>query len=254
MAASTPQDGAAYGEGCINSADDPDVSGAWGLTTNKFKFHQNVGIGPRAVPDDKRFKPVVDDQSLDELLVQSFSVNTDRKVQWVCEMYRDWWFRCVSQVQCDSRIKWANLEDCKSGSKSNFCYALCHFVTEIRRKDGKEFLGKTLHEIVICLQFFLQKSGIEWKLLDDPEFVKLKHTLDNVMKQHAEMGVGQRTKAQSISLGQEDVMWAKGILGEANPVQLRDTIQYLLGVNLVLRGGRNTSNYGSWDMTRRSRS
>ena len=87
------------------------------------------------------------------------------------------------------------------------------------------------------MQFFLQKSGVEWKLLDDEAFVKLRHTLDNLMKQRAEMGVGQRVKAQSISLGQEDVMWMKGILGESNPVQLRDTVQYLLGVNLALRGG-----------------
>ncbi len=54
------------------------------------------------------------------------------------------------------------------------------------------------------------------------------------------MGVGQRKKAQSISLSEEDVMWSKGILGEANPVQLRDAVQYLLGVNLALRGGGGT--------------
>ncbi len=237
MSASTPRADAAYGDGCVKPLDDPDVSGAWGTTSNKFKFHQNIDTSRSKLVEDNRFKPAVGDESLDELSVHSFSVNTDRKVQWVCDMYRNWWFRRVSQVECDSRIKWAKLEDCKNGSKANFCYSLCHFLIEIRCKDTKEFPGKTLHEIVICMQFFLQKSGVEWKLLDDEAFVKLRHTLDNLMKQRAEMGVGQRVKAQSISLGQEDVMWMKGILGESNPVQLRDTVQYLLGVNLALRGG-----------------
>ncbi len=50
------------------------------------------------------------------------------------------------------------------------------------------------------------------------------------------MGVGQRTRAEPISLTQENVMWDKGILGEGNPTQLRETVQYLLGVNLALRG------------------
>ncbi len=172
--ASTPQEDCAYGAGCISPVDDPDISGAWGTTSNKFKFRQNI--------PDKRFKPVVDDECIDELSVHSFSVNTDRKVQWVCDMYKDWWFNRVAQVDCDSRIKWARLEDCKSGSKASFCYSMCHFVAEIRRKDGKEFPGKTLHEIIICMQFYLQKVGVEWKLLDDPAFVKLRHTLDNVMK------------------------------------------------------------------------
>ncbi len=114
---------------------------------------------------------------------------------------------------------------------------MCHFLSEIRRCDGKEFLGKTLHEIVICMQFHLQKVGLEWKLLDVEEFVKLRHTLDNLMKQRASMGVGHRTRAEPISLTQENVMWDKGVLGEATPTQLRDTVQYLLGVNLALQGG-----------------
>ncbi len=102
MCESTPREDAAYGAGCISSADDPDVSGAWGSTSNKFKFRQNIGLGCQK---DTRFKLAVDDSLLDELSVCSFSVNTDHKVQWVCEMYHDWWFSHVAQVDCDSRIK-----------------------------------------------------------------------------------------------------------------------------------------------------
>ncbi len=37
---------------------------------------------------------------------------------------------------------------------------------------------------------------------------------------------------------EEEVMWETGILGEAEPNQLQDTVLFLLGVNLALRGGQ----------------
>lgn len=65
---------------CVAPVDDPDVSGAWGLTSSKFKFRQNISLGSQKPLDDKRFKPAVGDDSLVELSVRSFSVNTDRKI------------------------------------------------------------------------------------------------------------------------------------------------------------------------------
>lgn len=73
--------------------------------------------------------------------------------------------------------------------------------------------------------------------MDDPDFVRLQFTLDNVMKAHAKQGLGQKKSAQIISVTDEEKMWNDGILGESNPDQLRDTVMYLLGINLALRGG-----------------
>ena len=110
MSASTPRADAAYRDGCVKPLDNPDVSGAWGTTSNKFKFRQNIDTSRSKLVEDNWFKPAVGDESLDELSVRSFSVNTDKKVQWVCDMYRDWWFCRVSQVECDSRINGQNLK------------------------------------------------------------------------------------------------------------------------------------------------
>ncbi len=207
------------------------------MTSNKFKFRQNIGLGCHK---DKRFKPAVDDECLDELSVRSFSVNTDCKVQWVCEMYHDWWFSHVAQVDCDSRIKWAQLEMCQTGLKANFCYSLCHFLSEIRRKDGNEYPGKTLHEIMICMQFYLQKVGVEWKLLDDPAFVKLRHTLDNLIKQCAEMGVGQRKRAESIfESRRRDVVEGSVGRGKSGAVARHSPVP--VGCKSRFEGGKNTS-------------
>ncbi len=237
VVSSTPVGEEAYAEGCLGLVDDREVQKSLEKAKSKFKFCSDVGIGSRTVSTKSRIKSAIDDTSLDDLGVWSFSLNTDKKVQWVSDLYRDWWYIRCREPTCNLRIKWASLESIKNGSKANFCYAMCHFISEVRRRDGKEFPGKMLHEIVICMQFHLQKIGVEWKLLEGPDFVKLRHTVDNLMKQRTSIGVGKRMSAAPISLSQENVMWDKGVLGESTPTQLRDTVQYLLGVNLALRGG-----------------
>ena len=63
-------------------------------------------------------------------------------------------------------------------------------VTEIRKLDGSEFPGKTLYEIVLCIQFYLETHGFAWKIVDDEIFHVVKYTLDNVMKDKCSRGIG----------------------------------------------------------------
>ncbi len=67
--------------------------------------------------------------------------------------------------------------------------------------------------------------------------MRLCFTLDNVMKQRAKAGLGLKQSAQVISVTDEEKMWADRVLGDSNPDQLRNTLMYLLGINLALRGG-----------------
>ncbi len=119
----------------------------------------------------------------------------------------------------------------------NFCFALSAFVSEIKKKDGSEFPGSTLYQIVICIQFFIEKNGLKLKLLDHLDFVPLRFTLDNLMKECTHAGLGRKKSADVITLDDEEKMWADGILGDESPEQLRDTVMYLLGLNLALHGG-----------------
>ena len=43
-------------------------------------------------------------------------------------------------------------------------------------------------------------------------------------------------QAQVITEEMEDTLWAKGLLGDDNPVKLLDTLVYVLGLHLALRG------------------
>ena len=77
-----------------------------------------------------------------------------------------------------------------------------------------------------------------WKLNKDPCFLDVKMVLDNVMKECAHDCVGMvKKQAEFISLEYEDHLWKCCTLGEDTPDKLRDTVLFVLGINLALRAG-----------------
>ena len=65
----------------------------------------------------------------------------------------------------------ADLYDVSTSTVENINFALCHFITEIRKVDGTDFPPRTLYQTIICVQFHLEKLGLHWKSLDDDKFV-----------------------------------------------------------------------------------
>ena len=107
-----------------------------------------------------------------------------------------------------------------------------------KKKGGGDFLGHTLYQFCIAIQCYLKRNKISWKLVDGPDFRDLRTVLDNVMKIRAENNVGTvKKQVQLISYEYENYLWTEGILSEQTPDQLRDTILFLLGINLVLCAG-----------------
>ncbi len=139
---------------------------------------------------------------------------------------------------CDSRIKWSNIEAAEI-SKPNLAYSLSCFLSEVRKKDGSEYPGDTLYQLLICLQFHLERTGRHWKLIDGEDFIPLKFTLDNLMKERAALGLGKRKSSSPISVSEENILWEKGMLGTDSPDTLCDTVLFLLGLHLALWGGRS---------------
>ena len=182
------------------------------------------------------FRDPLSAADLDILKNRTFADNTEKKVSWAVNLFKKWWSQRVSKPGCDMRIMWGDLNNVKQISKGNLAFSLCAFISEVKKKDGTEFPGATLYQIIVCIQFFLQKHGIDWKILDDADFMRLRFTLDNVMKQWAKAGLGLKKSAQVISVTDKERMWEQGVLGDSNPDQLRNTVMYLLGINLALRG------------------
>ena len=113
------------------------------------------------------------------------------------------------------------------------------FIPEVTKlKDGSDYPGKTLYEMVTLIQKYLHQHNVLWKLFDDPQFLEVRTVLDNVMKERAKQNIGTVTKkAEFISMEFEDELWKKGVLGKDTPDKLRDTVLFLLGVNIGLRAG-----------------
>ena len=97
---------------------------------------------------------------------------------------------------------------------------------------------------------FLHAKKVFWFFLDhsDMTFLDLYYELDNEMKCHTLEGLGVVKSATPVSLTVEDKLWKEGKLGEENVCQLVETVLFLLGVNLGLRGAMNTRGLGVWDL------
>ena len=59
--------------------------------------------------------------------------------------------------------------------------------------------GKTLYQMIVAIQKYLNVNKINWKLVDskDPEFSELRTVLDNVMKERASLGIDRNCKEAS---------------------------------------------------------
>ena len=147
-------------------------------------------------------------------------------------MYREWRAFChgcgLEFIQCD-------LEDQAMITAETLKYALCHFITEVKKLNGKEFPGKTLYHIVVCMQFHLEYLGFAFKLINDPAFKDLKFMLDNTMKARVSHGIALTIKkADVLTATDEDLLWSMALLSTNHPDQLLNTVIYSVGKGFAL--------------------
>ena len=148
----------------------------------------------------------LDADTLESLTKKKFAMETMKKVNWVKNMYQEWMYSRnaksgVNDITCD-------LEDVQSITQESLKYSLCHFITEIKKLDGGDFPPRTLYDLVICMQFYLEIKGFSWRLICDEVFKEVKFTLDNLMKARTERGLGTSVrKAMVLNVCDEDILW-----------------------------------------------
>ena len=187
-------------------------------------------------PPPRPFNEPLPDHALAQLSNKNFSDETMRKVKWARKMYNDWRaYRHglgLEYIQCD-------LENEETLTVENIRYAMCRFITEVKKVNGEDFPGKTLYDIVVCLQFYLECRGYGYKLINDESFRDLKFTLDNTMKARTAQGIGISVRrAQVLSATDEDYLWSTGLLGTDYPDQLLNTVVFAVGKGFALRAGK----------------
>ena len=111
-----------------------------------------------------------------------------KKISWVFNMFQDWrsyrnGLGNLSYISCD-------LSDITSITEESLKFALCRFLTEAKKLDGNDYPPKTMYDILMCVQFYLETVGFSWRLISHDIFREVKFTLDNIMKSRVEQGIG----------------------------------------------------------------
>ena len=112
----------------------------------------------------------LDEVELDQLTKKTFAPDTMKNIGWVINMYDDW-HRERNEFYGDGYIL-CDLKCMINVDENNLCLAMWKFITEVCKLDGKLFPGKTVYDIVVCVQMYLEIFGYTWKLIDNEKFVR----------------------------------------------------------------------------------
>ena len=190
----------------------------------------------KTVSNKRNFK-FLTDAKIAELRKIKLKKKSENKVKWAVNAYSEWRIARLEKVEFDQKVFECDLHNLSQVSKDNLEHSLIRFVPEVTKSKGDgPYPGKTLYQLIVAIQKFLQINDIKWKLIHGDEFTDLRNVLDNVMKERCADSVGMvKKQADIISYEYEEKMWQNGILGEDTPDKLRSTILFLLGINLALR-------------------
>lgn len=176
------------------------------------------------------------DRDVSQHACENVNTNTFKKRKWAINLLRAW---MVEKTKC-STVKDVEIENYLLQDLNQL---ICRFILDAKDKAGNPFKPKTLFEIVLCIQQFINEkramrglSNIHF--LKDPQFFTIKQILDGEMKRRTREGLHTSTVSKDyITTKMECLLWEQNILGCNNPQQLIWTIFYLVGVNFGLRGG-----------------
>ena len=163
--------------------------------------------------------------------------STESKSKWAVKAYTDWRNERLRTFNYDYSIYMTDLHNLSKLTKPDLQHSLCRFVPEVTRQRGEgPYPGKTLYQMIVAIQKYLRVNKLLWDLVEGKDFSDLKIVLDNVMQERTEANIGVVTKqAEVITYDFEERLWSQGILGEDTPTKLRNTVLFLLGINLLLR-------------------
>ena len=107
----------------------------------------------KTVSNVRRFKKI-SDEKLVELKKETIKRRTYAKIQWAVKAFRDWRVNRLNDISgFDVCIYESDIDRVELLEKDSFEFAMCKFLAEVTKvKDGGEYPGKTLYQIVVSIQ------------------------------------------------------------------------------------------------------
>ena len=195
----------------------------------------------------KRSIQLTSSQRMKQLKQIQVKPNTQMNINWAIAAYNRWRNNRLETYEYDYGIYFADIMEPDKLEKMNLCHSLCYFIPKITKKSGEHFPGKTLYQLVVVIQKYLQTKKLKWRLIEDPEFADVKVVLDNVMKERAAMNLGLVSRqADLITYEMENKLWDLNLLGVDTPDKLRTTCYFYLGLRFMLRSVQDHYNLRRW--------
>lgn len=116
---------------------------------------------------------------------------------------------------------------------------LQRFVMETRNTNGESYTPATLRSLLSGINRILKANKAPFSIFnkEDPAFRNLMLTMDSLSSDLHSKGIGaQRRNAEIITREDEDLLWAKGVLGSGSPQRLQHTVFFYIGLQFCLRG------------------
>ena len=121
-----------------------------------------------SIRPQRTYNMPLQEEELVSLSRKSFAPSTLKKIKWATGMYDKW---RLYRNQCGSpEYIGCDLNNPQTITVDGLLYAMCRFITEVKKLDGSDFPAKTLYDIVICVQFHLETMGFSWHLLNEDKF------------------------------------------------------------------------------------
>ena len=164
--------------------------------------------------------------------------NTQATTRWALRNFQAWssWH---AETSPDDPVPEDLLEKCVPEELDKW---LSLYIMETRREDGQPFPSKSIDGLLAGLKRHMKTQNKYPPNIfseEDPCFSNLRGTRDTVSRKLWEEGVGTSTKeTELLSVEDEQVIWAKNVMGTHSPKALLCAVFFANGKNLCLRGGR----------------
>ena len=133
-------------------------------------------------------KSLFSTRSFFAIIKNSDSEATKKKCEWAHRIFLDW--KMVRNALTVKNNEFTMIRgDIMDVPDHELAYALCRFIHEVRKKNGDNYPAETLYDIIICLQLYMAMYGKEVHLLEDEQFIPVRNTLDNRMKELSHSGI-----------------------------------------------------------------